>query len=75
MNPLSISEVARNAGVTIQAVSIALDDERLTLVEIIGRRAVKPDRKYDTFLTSTRNRGPKGKSPRIKSELNGRKKR
>lgn len=59
MNALSVSEVAANAGVTSQAVSIALTAKRLTAVEVIGRRAVKRDAKYDKFLKSTRNRANK----------------
>lgn len=56
MKALSVTEVATNAGVTTQAVSIALRDKRLTAVEVIGRRAVKADRKYEQFLKSRRNR-------------------
>lgn len=58
MKALSIAETAANAGVTTQAVSIALTKKRLTVVEVIGRRAVKADRKYEQFLKSTRNRQP-----------------
>jgi len=63
-----MSEVAKNAGVTVQAVSIALDAGRLTPTEVIGRRAVKPDAKYTEFLKATRNR-PNAKAK--KSKKNG----
>jgi hypothetical protein len=60
MKPLSVSEAAAIAGVTTQAVSIALNAKRLTVVEVIGRRAVKQDKKFGAFVKSTRNRERKG---------------
>jgi hypothetical protein len=56
MKPLSVTEAAKLAGVTSQAVSIALTDKRLTETEVIGRRAVKQDDKLQAFIDSTRNR-------------------
>lgn len=53
---ISISDLARKAKVTRQAVSIALDSDRLTAVQVIGRRAVAIDHLYRKFLKSTRNR-------------------
>lgn len=57
MSAMSISATARKAKVTRQAVSIALDEGRLTPTLVTpDRRAVKVDAKYETFLKSTRNR-------------------